>query len=249
MPAYFPKLRSAQVVEKALDRIVANDIIGCIVGPPGVGKSLPLRHWRRTRNIPHILITATMGGSLTAFVHALAEGVNITVSGGLEATSMRIANALAADPTAVIVEEADFLQAPALTRARAIWDWAQEVRDNDEGRAFPLAFIGTQALRTKLQRDEERAEQILRRVGQFDQVPAMDLQEVAGILEAKWQLDGKHEINLAPGAVEEFKRLSKGSFGWLNKIVPLAIELARRDGKVITTTLVKATSRNLVGVE
>ena len=48
MQSYFPKLRSAQVVEKALDRIVENEIMGAIVGAPGVGKTVPLQHWRET---------------------------------------------------------------------------------------------------------------------------------------------------------------------------------------------------------
>jgi type II secretory pathway predicted ATPase ExeA len=249
MPTYFPKLRSAQVVEKALDRMVEHEIMVAIVGPAGVGKTVPLQHWRKTRGIPHVWIEATLGGSLSALVGALAEGVGIGAGGSLDAKSVKIAETLALAPRAVIIDESDFLQNTALNRVRAIYDRAQMIRDDDDGRAFPLALIGTEALRTRLRRDEERAEQMLRRIGEFDTVPKLNQAECVGILEARWGLDGKHDVGLAAGSAEELLRLSRGSIGWLNKIVPLAIDLAKRDGKTITPQIVRATARYLVGVE
>ncbi len=248
MSTYFTKVRSAQVVEKALDRIVEKEIIGVIVGVPGTGKTEALKYWRGTHDIPHIWIEATLGGSLTALIRALAEGVGIGVRQSLDNTSIKIAEALAESRRAVFIDEADFLQACAFNRLRAVYDRAQMIRNDDDGRAFPLALIGTEALRTRLTRDEVGAEQMLRRIGEFDSVPTLSQQECSGILMARW-FDGKNGIALAPGAPEEFLRLSKGSIGWLNKIAPLAIDIAKRDGKVVTANIVKATKRYLVGVE
>jgi hypothetical protein len=246
MSTYFPKLRSAQTVEKALDRICAHEIMGVIIGAPGVGKSEPLRHWRRMHaQVPHVWIEATLGGTMSALVAALAQGLGIGVK-GLDATSIRIAEELARNPRAVLIDESDFLQSTATTRARAIYDRAQSVRDDPEGRAFPLVFIGTEALRTKLMRDEERSEQILSRVGEFDVVPKMSLAECAGVLQAKYEWG---DVSVGPGGTEAIWRLSRGSFRWLNKIVPLAIDLAGRDGKVITPEIVTATKRYLVGAQ
>jgi DNA transposition AAA+ family ATPase len=248
MLSYFPKLRSAQTVEKALDRIVEHKIMGAIVGPPGCGKTVPLAHWRRTRGIKQIWMEATLGGSLQGMIQALAQGLGIAV-GNLDATALKIAETLAAAPVAVLIDEADFLYWTAINKLRAIWDRARMLRDADDGGAFPLALIGTPALRKKLTRDEERCEQVLRRIGEFDQVPDLTLQEAQGILAEKWGLDGAGEFKLEAGAVEEFLRLSRRSFGWLDKIVPLALDLARRNGKVVSASIVRGTSRYLVGLE
>jgi len=245
MKTYFPKLRSAQVVEKALDRICDREIIGVIVGHPGCGKSESVKHWRRTRNLPHIWIEATLCGTVQATVGALAEGVGVA-RGAIDATAVRIAERMAERPLAVIFDEFDYVCAAAMNKLRAIWDRTQSLRDTDDGRGFALALLGTGALRTRLMLDEERCEQVLRRIGQFDTVPKLSRPEMLGVLEAKWKLATPA---LADEAVEPLLTLSRGSIGWLDKIVPLALDLAARDGKVVTAKIIRATSRYLVGVE
>jgi hypothetical protein len=254
MKAYFPKLRSAQVVEKALDRICANDIIGVIVGSPGCGRTAALGHWRRTRATPHIWIEATLCGTLQATVGALAEGLQIT-RGSIDSTATHIAERLAEKPIAVFFDEFDFACPAALNKLRAIWDRAQMIRDTDDERGFPLALLGTHVLRTRLTLDEERSEQMLRRIGEFDEVPTLNMAEIQGVLLAKWQLargtgnGGQGTVELAEGAAEEALRLCRGSIGWLNKIIPIALDLAAKDGKVVTAKIIRATSRNLAGLE
>jgi hypothetical protein len=245
MKTYFPKLRSAQVVEKALDRICANDIIGVIVGSPGCGRTAALGHWRRTRATPHIWIEATLCGTLQATVGALAEGLQIT-RGSIDSTATHIAERLAEKPIAVFFDEFDFACPAALNKLRAIWDRAQMIRDTDDERGFPLALLGTHVLRTRLTLDEERSEQMLRRIGEFDEVPTLNMAEIQGVLLAKWQLTAPL---LAEGAAEEALRLCRGSIGWLNKIIPIALDLAAKDGKVVTAKIIRATSRNLAGLE
>jgi len=236
------------VVEKALDRICAQQIIGVIVGAPGAGMSKPIDNWRQTRQIKHVWIEATLGESLQATLDALTEGLGVP-HGSIDRMALKVAESLAESPVAVIIDEADFLRPAAFNKLRAIWDRVCKLRKLDD-RAFPLALVGTFALRTKLMRDEERCEQILRRVGEFDEVPPLTLAETEGVLQSKWGLSegAGAEIRLDAGAAGEMLRMSRGSFGWLNKIVPLAIDLARKDGKVITPRLVRATSRYLVGV-
>lgn len=245
MKTYFPKLRSAQVVEKALDRICADEIIGVIVGPPGCGRTEALKHWRRTRSTPHIWIEATLCGTLQATVGALAEALNVTRA-SIDFTASRIAERLAEKPVAVLLDEADFLCPAAFNKLRAIWDRTQMLRDTEDERGFALALLGSHTLRTRLTRDEDRSEQILRRIGEFDEVPRMNMEELLGVLGAKWHLAAP---TLAEGAAEEALRLCRGSVGWLNKIIPNALKLAAKDGKIVTPKIIRATSRTLAGLE
>jgi DNA transposition AAA+ family ATPase len=246
MKTYFPKLRSAQVVEKALDRICANDIIGVIVGAPGCGRTMALSHWRKRPTTPeHIWIEVGLCGTLSATVTALAEGLGITRT-SIDNTSLKIAQKLAENRRPVIFDDAGWLPFTAFNKLRAIWDRVQALRDEEDGRGFAMAWIGAHDLRTKLTKDEEQCEQILRRVGEFDEVPALNLGELLGVLSAKWKLEPPL---LAQGAAEELLRLSRGSMGWLDKIIPTALDLAAKDGKVINPKIVRATSRYLVGVE
>jgi hypothetical protein len=245
MKAYFPLLRSAQVVEKALDRICEREIIGVIVGDPGCGKSESLKRWRRTRNIPHIWIEATLCGTVQATIGALAEGVGVT-RGAIDSTAVRIAERMAEKPIAVMFDEFDYVCAAAMNKLRAIWDRTQSLRDTDDGRGFALALLGTEALRTRLTQDEDRCEQVLRRIGEFDTVPKLNKTELLGVLKAKWGLSAP---SLSDDAVDPLLSLCRRSIGWLDKIVPLALDLAAKDGKVVTPKIVRATSRYLVGVE
>lgn len=87
---------------------------------------------------------------------------------------------------------------------------------------------------------------MLRRIGEFDTVPKLSKPEMLGVLEAKWKLGAPA---LADDAVDLLLALCRGSIGWLDKIVPLALDLAARDGKLVTPKIVRATSRYLAGVE
>jgi DNA transposition AAA+ family ATPase len=245
MKTYFPKLRSAQVVEKALDRICEREIIGVIVGNPGCGKSESLKHWRRTRNMPHLWIEATLCGTVQATIGALAEGVGVA-RGSIDSTAVRIAERMAERPMPVLFDEFDYVCSAAMNKLRAIWDRTQMLRDTDDGRGFALALLGTGALRTRLTQDEDRCEQVLRRIGEFDTVPKLSRPELLGVLGAKWNLSAPA---ITDDAVDPLLALCRGSIGWLDKIVPLALDLAAKDGKVVTPKIVRATSRYLVGVE
>ncbi len=235
--------RAAQLVERALDRCAREQILSVMIANPGCGKSYPSRQWSlKHPEVPHVRIVCTVrNGSLT-LIQAIATGLKLPNPRGMGVQLCeQIVDRMVIEPVMLILDEADMLRVDAMDRLRGIWDLVSEARRTDGDHAFPLALFGTQRLRSTLMRDD--LERLHRRVGEFHELPPLNTKELELICTRKWP-----EYSFDDSGLGELFRLSRGSFGWLNRLVSLSAELAAKDGKVISQRIVKGASRYLVGV-
>jgi type II secretory pathway predicted ATPase ExeA len=237
--------RAAQVAIKALDRIVEQQILGVIVGAPGSGKNESLRRWKRTTRARYVIVEATIRNTPLPLLRALSVGLDlepIRTHMAVDRLCEGIADRLTDDPVAVLINEADMLTLPAFERLRGIWDMVSERRGLDGEHAFPLAFLGTDKLTEMLCRPD--LERLHRRVIEFHRLPTLSLEETKFALGAKWP-----DLKYDDDGLAAIHRLSRGSFGWLNVIVPKAAELAQKDGKIVNAAIMRVVPKYLIGVE
>jgi len=233
-----------------LDRIVRDRSIGIAIANPGVGKSYLLKAWRRRNpRARYVWIEADVVLSPRPIINALLDALGIAAAqtrGNLWDKTQAVAEVLAAQaqtsPLTVILDEADLLTVRAFDLLRSIWDRVSEQLDTDGESAFPLALFGTPQLRVKILRPE--LERLHRRVAEMVVLDPMNERELEMALNAKWP-----GVRCEPEAVSALLSLSRGSFGWLNRIVPMAQALAAKDGKVVTARIVEASKEYLVGLE
>lgn len=246
----FIQSRGAQMAERALDRIAAERIIGLVIAAPGCSKTFSIRHWSRQQQRKphaerqrHLILEATLRTSARPLLAGIAEG--LAVEGGAERRETyhlaeAIARHLARDPVLIVVDEADGLTVAAFEKLRGVWDLVAQERGEDGDHAFPLALFGTERLRRLLERED--LDRLRSRVGEIDELPALSAEEVAGAVKIKWP-----GLRCDDEALAELYARSHGSFRWLNRIVPIAYELAQKDGKAVTARLVERATRYLVG--
>lgn len=247
----FVHSRSAQTVERALDRIGMQRIIGVVIGGPGYGKSHDTLHWSRQQERKprserqrHLIVEATLRTSAGPLLAAIAQGLGLPDQNKhreIYRLAEAIARHLAQDPTVLIViDEADGLTVAALEKLRGIWDLVSRERGEDGDHAFGLALFGTERLRRLLERED--LDRLRSRVGEIDELPPLSAEEVGEAVRAKWPGLKCDEEGLA-----ELYARSHGSFRWLNRIAPLAFDLASKDGKAVTARVVERATRYLVG--
>jgi len=239
------KTHGAQTALSALDRCVRDEILSVIIGAPGVGKNKTIRYWSKQNRgkVRHLIVEATVRNAPRPLLAAISKALGIEgmEHRTLDKVCVALAERLAKDPVAVIINEADMLSMVAFEKLRGIWDMVSELRDADGERAFPLALFGTPRLREMLQRPD--LERLHRRVGEFDVMLPMNQAELQTAVKAKWP-----EAKVEAAAFDELTRLSRGSFGWLDKIMPKAIELAAKDGNAINSRILEVTRRYLLGL-
>jgi DNA transposition AAA+ family ATPase len=238
----FYQTRAAQIAVQSLNRIVDEQIIGMIVARPGFGKTHTINYWRHKRGpgFHHVWIEADVLTSCRPILNALAGALGL---GGqrynLWDMKVAITEALAKDPVTVIIDEADLLTVRTFELTRSIWDRVSELRGLDGERGFPLALFGTPHLRTMLERDD--LERLRRRTFHKAELPGLNLKETETVL-------GKWQVKVDEDGLQELHRLSQGSFGWLNVIVPIAQKLAAKDSRVVTGAIARATTKYVVGL-
>lgn len=242
---YF-RTAAAQIVESALDRCAREEIITVIVAAPGRGKSECARRWSvaNERKHPHVRVVCTVRNSPRAMLNAIAGGLGLVSAQRISAdrSCLAIAQRLAADPTMLLLDEADMLPLRCLEALRGIWDEASELRGHNGVRGFPLALCGTERLRSMMMRED--LERLHRRVGEFEELPGLKLEECRVILKKKWA-----ELSIEDEALAEIHRLSRGSFGWLNCIMNVAVDLAAKDGGgVVNHRVLQSAKHYLVGL-
>lgn len=236
------KTAAFQTAYSAIDRCVREQILSIVIAPPGVGKSHAIGVWRaRHANVRHVAIEATLRQTAGPALYALAGALSLQISHGrIDRLSVAIAESLARNPRLVIFDEADMFTLSAFEKIRGIWDLVSKLREEDGDRAFPCIMFGTAKLRELLSRPD--LERLHRRVGELDELPRLTVEEVELVLRQKWP-----QVKLDDGAVQDLHLHARGSFGWLNRIVPLAAELAAKDGQVVTPEIVRASLRYLFG--
>ncbi len=241
--------RGAQVAEKALERIARERIIGIVIAAAGCSKTYSITHWSRqqekrprSERQRHLIVEATLRTSARPLLAGIAQGLGLQVIQHAETWRMAeaIARELAHDPVTVIVDEADGLTVPAFEKLRGVWDLVAKERGEDGDHAFPLALFGTERLRRLLERED--LERLRSRVGEIDEMPAMSLDELADAVRAKWPA-----LRCDDEGLGELYARSHGSFRWLNRLVPIAYELAAKDGKTVTARTVERGARYLLG--
>jgi type II secretory pathway predicted ATPase ExeA len=243
----FFNTRAAQIAMQSLDRIAEEQIIGMVVANPGLGKTQTIKLWRKKRGAayPHVWIEADVLTSprpiLTAMVQALAIARVAGQAQNLKATKDRVCEELAKNPVMVIIDEADLLTVRTFELLRSIWDRVAELREMDGEHGFPLALFGTPHLREMLSRDD--LERLRRRTFHKAELPGLNADELQLVLKTKWK-----ELRCDEEGFAELLRLSRGSFGWLNVIVPIASKLAAKDGRVVTAKILRATQKHLIGL-
>jgi type II secretory pathway predicted ATPase ExeA len=243
----FVNTRAAQVAIQSLDRIAAEQIIGMVVANPGVGKTESIKAWCRKRGAAyrHVWIEADVLTSprpiLTAIVQALGVARTAGVAANMHATKQRVCEELAKDPVMVGIDEADLLTVRTFEFVRSIWDRVADLRDMPGEHGFPLALFGTPRLREMLSRDD--LERLRRRTFHKAELPPLNAKEMETILAAKWK-----ELRCDDEGLAGLLRLSRGSFGWLNVIVPIAAKLAAKDSRIVTARILRATQKYLIGL-
>jgi type II secretory pathway predicted ATPase ExeA len=238
----FFQTRAAQIACQSLDRVLSEAIIGMIVAAPGVGKTQSINYWRRKQGATfrHVSIQADVLTSCRPILNALLTGLSITAGRNMSHSKQLICEELARHPLPVILDEADLLTVRAFELLRSVWDRVAELRGSDGEHAFPLMLVGTPHLRDMLSRDD--LERLRRRTFHKAELPPLSRDELRAVLK-KWPgLEWDDE------GLEELLRLSRGSFGWLNNIIPIAQKLAAKDGKVLTARILRATSKYLIGL-
>lgn len=242
--------RATQRAFQLLDTVVAEQTIGMAIAKPGVAKSYAITAWRRKHSpgglnpVRHICLEAYAGARPRQLLYALAEGLGLPrlAAPNMDALHTQIIERLASDPVLIILDEADLLRVVTFDLLRSIWDRVGYLRGTDGSAAFPLALFGTPRLRDMLLRED--LERLRRRVWQTAELPTMNQREVELALRGKWP-----DLQCDVDGLQELTRLSGGSFGWLDKIVPIAAKLAAKDGKVITARIVRETAKYVVGIE
>ncbi len=238
------KIRAVQKAFQLLDRVCAERTIGIAIANPGVGKSYILKAWRRKNQprVRHIWIEAAIVLSPGPVLDALVKAL------GIECDHKRmwkkldaIAEAMARDPVLVVIDEADLLTVRGFEVLRSIWDRCAEILDTDGEAAFPLALFGTRALRVKLAHPD--LERLQRRISEITELDPMDEGEMQMALKSKWP-----GLRYDDDGFAVLHRLSRGSFGWLNKIVPIAAKLAAKDGGMVTARIAGASRKYLLGL-
>jgi type II secretory pathway predicted ATPase ExeA len=242
----FFNTRAAQIAMQSLDRIRKEEIIGMVVARPGIGKTQSNKRWlaKQGANFRYVWIEADVLTSprpiLTALVRALGLAETAGDASRMYSMKQRVAEALAKDPVFVGIDEADLLTVRTFDFLRSIWDRVSDLRDTDGERGFPLALLGTPKLRDMLGRDD--LERLRRRTFHKAELPALNLKETDLIVKTKWQ------VPFDDDGIAALHRLSHGSFGWLNVIVPIAAKLASKDGGVMTAKVVRSSEKYLVGL-
>jgi len=227
-----------------LDRVAGEDTIGIAVANPGVCKTFALKAWRlRHKQVRHCAIEADVLTSARPLLNCLVRALAIRgkTQSNMATSKASICAALARSPMMVMIDEADLLTVRTFDVLRSIWDQVSEMRDTDGESGFPLALFGTPHLRAMLMRED--LERLRRRVSETVELPPMNQREVELALGGKWPHLKVDEEGLA-----ELTELSRGSFGWLNKIVPIAEKLANKDGRVLTARIVRETAKYLLGL-
>jgi type II secretory pathway predicted ATPase ExeA len=247
----FFNTRAAQIAQQSLDRIAREEIIGMVVARSGYGKSAAITQWRNHRGdrYRHIWVECTpntqMRPVLTALVNALGIGKSSGAAANLHVTEERIAQRLAEDPVTIIFDQADFFTVRTFELLRCIWDRVSLLRGFDGERAFPLALFGEIKLRHMLERDD--LERLRRRTFHKAELPPLSLKELELILQTKWA-----DFRCEGEVLRELHQLAGGSFGWVNNIMRVAVELAAKpaaagkDGHGITSAILRATQKHLM---
>ncbi len=242
----FFNTRAAQIAMQSLDRINEEQIIGMVVAWPGLGKTQSIKRWivKRGAGFRHVWIEADVLTSPRPILTALVQAMNIAPSAGQAANmysiKQRAAEELAKEPVFVLIDEADLLTVRTFDFLRSIWDRVSDLRDTDGERGFPLALFGTPHLRDMLSRDD--LERLRRRTFHKAELPRLSLKETDLVVGTKWK------ATFDDGGLQELYRMSQGSFGWLNVIVPIAAKRAAKDGSVMTAQIVRASEKYLVGL-
>ena len=244
MPAgkLFFHTRAAQIAVQSLDRIVDEGIIGMVIAAPGLGKTQTIQFWRKRqgKDFRHVWIEADVLTSCRPILNALAEGLGLeAVRGRLPEMKQAICAALAAQPLPILIDEADLLAVRTFELLRSIWDRVAALRGFDGERGFPLALFGAPRLREMLGRPD--LERLHRRIFHRAELPPLTGAELAMVLK-KWAIECDAE------GFAELRRLSRGSFGWLNVIIPLAQKLAAKNGGKLTAEIMRAISGHLLGL-
>jgi type II secretory pathway predicted ATPase ExeA len=243
----FFNTRASQIAMQSLDRIADEQIIGMVVANPGLGKTQTINAWRRKRgaNFAHVWIEADVLTSPRPIINALVQTLGLGRDAGhrqsLYAAKQNVCAELAARPLMVIIDEADLLTVRTFELLRSIWDRVAELRGTDGEHGFPLALFGTPKLREMLSRDD--LERLRRRTFHKAELPGLSRKELELVLATKWK-----GVSWDAEGLEDLLRLSRGSFGWLNVIVPIAAKLAAKDGRAITPRILRATQKHLIGL-
>lgn len=244
MPAskLFFQTRAAQIAVQSLDRIVEEQIIGMVIASPGLGKTQTIKFWRKRQGqeFRHISIEADVLTSCWPILNAMAQGLGLeTKRSKLTGMKLAICAALAANPVPILVDEADLLTVRTFELLRSIWDRVAALRGLDGERGFPLALFGAPRLRDMLGRPD--LERLHRRIFHRAELPPLNAAELATVLK-KWEVECDAE------GFAELLRMSRGSFGWLNVIIPLARKLAAGNGHKLTARVMRSVSSHLIGL-
>ncbi len=236
----FYKTKAAQIAVQSLDRIRREQTIGMIVANPGVGKSYTLKYWRSRQGarFRFVSIEADVLTSPRPILMALSKALDLGEVRHMYAQKEAIEQRLAGDPLMLIIDEADLLKVTSFELLRSIWDRVADLRGTDGERAFPMALIGTSHLCNMLDRDD--LERLRRRVFLKAELPPLKSDELRMVL-AKWGVRYDQE------GFAELERLARGSFGWLNAIVPIAQTIAAKNGNLLSARVMRATSKHLFG--
>lgn len=226
---------------QALDRAARHKTIVMAIANPGCSKSYSTKAWRKKNPARHVYLEADVLCGIRPLLLALCEGLGLAC--GKTSIVMRDAliARLAADPVLLIIDQADMMKVVSLEVLRTIWDRVADTLDTDGDSAFGLAIFGTPELLTRIRRPE--LERLHRRIDEVIDLPALNETELREALRAKWRLDLDDE------ALAELHRVSRGSFGWLDRIVPKCLELAKKAGmSAPDARTVRRAEQYLIGV-
>jgi type II secretory pathway predicted ATPase ExeA len=236
---------ATQIIWQALDRCAREKILTVIIANPGFGKTYVTGRWSAANvgKVRHMVVTCTVRNNPAGLVTAICDALGIPGEGDrrLDRACLAVANRLAAEPVMIVIDEADMLTLPSFEKLRGIWDEVSTLCHTDGEHAFPLALCGTKRLRMMLDRDD--LERLHSRVGQFEELPAFTQGEMRDIIEKKWPAQ-----RVDDAVLPELHSLSRGSFRWLNRIMPIAAELASKDGKLVNSRILMGVKRHLLGL-
>ncbi len=155
-PTNFIRTRSAEVVIQALEYCARRRLNGAIFGDPGVGKSEALRYWSATTGYRHVIVFCRAYTSYLRLLQAIGRGLGLPHCGRSGELDQLIHEYLLHNPTMLIFDEADMLNARTLDWIRTVWD--------ESGRRSNFALLGKRAFYKRLQLAHARSQQDLRQV-------------------------------------------------------------------------------------
>ncbi|MFW6162224.1 MAG: AAA family ATPase [Planctomycetota bacterium] len=208
-PDYVHTSITERVLEVLYETHLEGDMMGAIIGPTGVGKTMACRHYQEAEP-ETIYMVAGPACTKTALLRELCRQLEIEWPRGNYIARQALVEKLSGSQRLVIIDEIDYVREEMLQELRLV---------NDEATQCGFAIVGTESFIQKLrERHSTTINQVLGRIGptaRLSQISEDDLAQIARCYE------------MEDGALDA---LCKGAHGQGRRAVTALVAASRMTG-------------------